>query len=84
MILQDKGIYKKNKLLLNKSDICSIDQKNRQILILLLGPVGFNNSKEIDPWDDKLRKIDENGKPEWAKMGFYENYKDVDKLIINK
>ena len=26
----------------------------------------------------------ENGQPNWAKMGFYENYKDVDRLIINK
>ena len=47
------------------------EEKNRENLIKLLGPVGFNNSKEIDPWDDKLNKKDEKGIPGWANMGFY-------------
>ena len=50
----------------------------------MIGPVGFNNSKDIDPWDDKLIEIDQNGVPGWVKMRFYQNYKDVDRLIINK
>ena len=34
------------------------EEKNKHTLKQFLSPVGFNNTKEIDPWDDNLKMKD--------------------------
>jgi len=54
----------------------------KNLKILIYTPVGYNSSKDIDPWHPSLLEIKNGNKfPEWVYKK-YDAYKCIDRLII--